>query len=90
VQFKMAVCHYCTRARKQVAKGLPEVTFKTWQHTSRSREFSMNCDTYLLRGHLAGTDPLPVIEIDIEFEELEQKTAPQSDTTYLERPVYCP
>jgi hypothetical protein len=27
----------------------------------------------------------PVItEIDIEFEELEQKTAPQSDTTYLD------
>jgi len=27
---------------------------------------------------------LSMIEIDIEFEELEEKTAPQADTTYLE------
>ena len=27
---------------------------------------------------------LAMIEIDIEFEELEEKTAPQADTTYLE------
>ena len=27
---------------------------------------------------------LPRIEIDIEFEELEEKTAPQSDTSYLD------
>ena len=27
---------------------------------------------------------LPGIEIDIEFEELEEKTAPQSDTSYLD------
>ena len=28
---------------------------------------------------------LPTIEIDIEFEDLEGKTAPQSDTSYLDR-----
>jgi hypothetical protein len=27
---------------------------------------------------------LPMIEIDFEFEELEEKTAPQADTTYLD------
>ena len=30
---------------------------------------------------------LPIIEIDIEFEDLEEKTAPQSDTSYLDRMV---
>ena len=30
---------------------------------------------------------LPIIEIDIEFEDLEEKTAPQSDTSYLDRTV---
>ena len=41
------------------------------------------------RAQSDGSDPvvaslLCTIEIDIEFEELEQKTAPQSDTTYLD------
>ena len=30
---------------------------------------------------------LTVIEIDIQFEDLEEKTAPQSDTSYLDRMV---
>ena len=30
---------------------------------------------------------LPIIEIDIEFEDLEEKTAPQSDTSYLDKIV---
>ena len=28
---------------------------------------------------------LPIIEVDTEFEDLEEKTAPQSDTSYLDR-----
>ena len=33
--------------------------------------------------HPLVANPLPRIEIDIEFEELEEKLAPQSDTSYL-------
>jgi hypothetical protein len=38
----------------------------------------------LVRGHLLVANLLPMIEIDTEFEELEEKAAPQSDTSYVE------
>jgi len=40
---------------------------------------------YVFSGHLVVANRLPMIEIDIEFEDLEEKTAPQSDTSYLDR-----
>ncbi len=42
---------------------------------------------YVFWGHHVVANVLPMIEIGIAFDELEEKTAPQSDTTYLDRVV---
>ena len=42
------------------------------------------------RGQFVVANLLPIIEFDIEFEELEGKTAPQSDTTYLDTMMRTP
>jgi hypothetical protein len=42
------------------------------------------------RGQFVVASLLPIIEFDIEFEELEEKTAPQSDTTYLDTRMHTP
>jgi len=47
-----------------------------------------HCSSNLHAGPLQSDGRLPILEIDIEFEDLEQKTAPQSDTSYLDRMVH--